>query len=126
MKYSILILFCIICLISAGCFVRIPTTSNEEMNQNVGKFGVLNRDVILVNFFMSKVAWDLEKENNLGPKQHVIRKMKKGTKIKIKSVGYRRLPHGLFYVYVCEDIESKDVFEINRDKFDAIKLESKS
>jgi hypothetical protein len=44
MKYVKPILICLTSLLFAGCFIRIQTTSNEEMNKNVGKFGVMNRD----------------------------------------------------------------------------------
>ncbi len=113
------------CLNLTGCFIRIPTKSNEEMNRDVGRFGVMTRDFILVSYYMSKAVWELEDERYLGPKQHVIRTLKNGTKIKIKGVGYRRLPHGVFYVYVCEDIEHKDEFEIDQNKFDAIRLSAR-
>lgn len=122
MKHMKPIFICFISLLFAGCFIRIPTTSNEEMNQNVGKFGVMNRDMILIKDFMSKSARNLEEKNYLKP-EHFIRMVKKGTRVKIKSVAYRRLPHGVFYYYVCEDIENKDEFDIYRGDFDAIKLE---
>ena len=95
MKHMKPIFICFISLLIAGCFIRIPTTSNEEMNKNVGKFGVMNRDMILIKNYMSKSARKLEEKNYLKP-EHFIRILKKDTRVKIKSVAYRRLPHGVF------------------------------
>ncbi len=122
MKHMKLIFICFISLLLVGCFIRIPTSSNEEMNQNVGKLGVMNRDMILIKYYMSMSARNLDEKNNLKP-EHFIRILKKGTRVKIKSVAYRRLPHGVFYCYICEGIENKDKFEIYSGDFDAIKLE---
>jgi hypothetical protein len=122
MKHMKLIFICFISLLFVGCFIRIPTTSNEEMNQNVGKFGVMNRDMVLIKYYMSKSACDLEEQIYLKEK-HFIRKLKKGTKIEIKSVAYRRLPHGVIYYYICKDMGNNDVFEIHHSKLGAINLD---
>lgn len=122
MKHTKLIFICFMSLLFFGCFIRIPTTSNEEMNKNVGKFGVINQDMILIKYYMSKSARNLEVKNNLKP-EHFIRILKEGTRVKIKSVAYRRLPNGVFYYYVCEDIKNKDNFEIYSGDFDTINLE---
>src|SRR5688500_7389775 len=111
------LLLCLVCTTS-GCWIRISEKGPEGMRANVGRTGVLSRDLAIVRLFESYVACEasmLEKDSK------VIARLPKGTTVAIHGTVYRRLPHDKVDYYVCRDQRpGGHKFDLSSDIADAI------
>ena len=119
--FKIVISFLTVLTLSS-CFIAMPTKGPEEAQVNVGKTFELQRDILVVTYFTRPIAWDIAESSAIGSNQKIIKTLKKGSKVKIKSVKSFRMPEGIHFAYRCAEIPSGLTFDLNFSMQDSIGL----
>ena len=106
----------------SGCFVAMPTNGPEKAQANVGKIFELQRDILIVTYFTTPISWDIAHSQFIGSNQKILKTLKKGSKLKIKSIKSFRMPDGINFAYRCVEIPNGMTFDLNFSMKDSIGL----
>jgi hypothetical protein len=106
----------------SGCFIAMPTDGPKEAQVNVGKKVELQRDILVVTYFTTPIAWEASDTERIGKDQEILKTLKKGSVLKIKSIKSFRMPYGIHFAYRCVEESSGMTFDLNFDMKDSIGL----
>ncbi len=106
----------------SGCFVAMPTSGPRELHANVGRNFELQRDILIVTYFTTPVSWDIADSGLIGKNQKILKTLKKGAMVKVKSIKSFRVPAGINFAYRCVEISSGMTFDLNLSMKDSIGL----
>ena len=106
----------------SGCFVAMSTSGPKDAQTNVGKIFELQRDILIVTYFTTPISWDIADSQLIGNNQKVLKTLKKGSKVKVKSIKSFRMPEGINFAYRCVEIPGGMTFDLNFSMKDSIGL----
>lgn len=125
MKKSISYFFIIIVgLILNGCWIALPSDGPPGSKEYIGKIYKLQRDILLVSYWITPITWETNEKQNIGSNQKVLATLKAGDEIKIISIKSFRLPSGVNYSFRCIDLINKNKFDLQFQMLDCIGLPS--
>lgn len=119
-KFTLFII--IIALILSGCWVALPSDGPPGAQEHVGRSYKLQRDILLVSYWITPISWEVNEKNTIGSSQKVLVTLKTGEVIKILSVKSFWLPAGIEYSYRCMELNSKKTFDLDFNMLDCIGL----
>ncbi len=106
----------------SGCWIPLPCEGPPGAQEHIGHVYKLQRDILLVSYWITPVSWEVNNKNTIGANQKVLAKLNAGGEIKILSVKSYRLPDGIKYSYRCMDLQSKKTFDLSFNMLDCIGL----
>lgn len=114
------ILFVLLLLFQAGCWVGLPNDGPPGAAKYVGKTVSLQRDILIVSYWFTPISWEIDKKNHIGRKQKIVATLKKGNDIRISGIRSFRTDSGLHYAYRCIDLKTGLEFDLNFEMSDSL------
>jgi hypothetical protein len=105
-----------------GCWIALPSDGPPGAQENVGRSYKLQRDILIVSYWVTPISWEVNEKNSIGSNQKILANLKAGEEIKILSIKSFRLPSGIHHSYRCIDLKSKRKFDLRFSMLDCIGL----
>jgi len=109
----------------SGCWIALPSYGLPEFRKYIGNEYNLNKDILIVSYWLCPIAWRVESKPQLGSNQKIIKTIKAGKKIKLLTIKSILGPPGRFYMYRCVEVDTGIKFDLGFDMLDYIGISSK-
>jgi hypothetical protein len=106
----------------SGCWIALPSDGPADAKKYIGQSYILQRDILIVSYWLTPISWETSKGNSIGRGQEVLDTLKAGSEIKVISVKSFRLPSGVHHAYRCIDVKSGRKFDLSFRMRDCIGL----